>query len=223
MDFSNPTAPSIASRFPELKSRASCRGFAVYKNRTTVFESHIELCVIWICSTMPDVVEIIDQPPAVTYVDSAGIPRKHTFDFLVIMADGRRLFLMVKPAAKATKARALARMIAGQLAAGTANSIHVVTDADFSRTDRHNAQLLFECMRFPISAHDSAIDSITVNMAGAVKVNELVSASGLGGLGFRAVMRALARGILAPAEPGARITADSYVVRNKAPQCSVAA
>ncbi len=216
MDFSHPTAPSIASRFPELKSRASCRGFAVYRNRTTVFESHIELCVIWILSTMPDVVEIIDQPPAVTYVDAAGILRTHTFDFLVIMADGRRLFLMVKPAAKADKARALARTIANQLPPGIANSIHVVTDADFSRIDRHNAQLMFECARFPVRAHDAVIDSLTIAMTGAVKVSELVSVSRLGGAGFRAVMRALAGGILSPANPGARITTDSYVVRNNA-------
>lgn len=213
MDYSTPTRPSSASRFPELRSAASCRGFVVHQDQVLVFESRLEHFVIYMLAAMPDVVCIEDQPSPVTYVDSQGKVRRHTVDFRVTLRDGRRLVILVKTASKAAKAWAVARALADQLPPGFADEIHVVTEADFSRIDRYNAQLMFESARFPIEAHDAEIDRITARTRGALKISDLVEVSGLGGAAFKAIVRLIAVGTLRQATPGKRIGYDTYVVR----------
>lgn len=211
MDHFPPTLPTLASRLPALKSRSSCRGFTIVGNRVVVFESHLEL--IWMLAAMSEVATIIDQPPPVSYLDHAGVERTHTFDFLVTMRDGRRLFIAVKPAKRARKVRAVANAIAAQLAAGIADEVHVVTDANFTRTERYNASLIAQCARFPVTEDDETIDRITARMTGAVKVGDLVEISGLAGMGFRAIMRLIGRGLLQPVATRQRLTTNSYIVR----------
>lgn len=178
-----------------------------------VFESHLELMVIWLLAAMPEVATIVDQPPPVPYLDHAGVERTHTFDFLVTMRDGRRLFIAVKPAKRAGKALIVAKAIAAQLKPGIADEVHVVTDAAFTRTERHNAALIAQCARFPVTEHDETIDRITARMTGAVRIGHLVETSGLAGMGFRAIIRLVGSGLLQPVATRQRLTTDSYVVR----------
>jgi hypothetical protein len=214
MSFSEPTLPSLTSRQLSLKDRHVCRGFAVYQNRLLVFESHLELMVFYLLAMLPGVATIFDQPKAVEYIDDAGRLRHHTFDFLIVMHDGTRIYIAVKPSARVIKSgiQHTIELIAGQLPVGTADSIKLITDADFTRADRFNASQAFECSRFPIAEHDDLVDRITAEMIGAVRINDLVEVSGVGGGAFRAVVRLISRGIFAPAATG-RITPESYVVR----------
>ncbi|MDA9509424.1 hypothetical protein XI09_33270 [Bradyrhizobium sp. CCBAU 11386] len=200
---------------PALKSRGSCRGFAIHQNRTVVFESHLELMVMFLFAIRPDVAEIIDQPASVSFIDRDGKLRRHTFDFLIILAGGLKIFIAVKPEKRVAQSgiRQTISLIAEQLAPGIADQIALITDRDFTRADRFNAQQAFECARFPIPEHDDLIDRMTENMIGSAKIADLVDTSGLGGMGFRAVVRLLARRVLAPTQPSRRITPDSYVVR----------
>jgi len=215
MDFSTPTKPSFATRFPALKSRGSCRGFAVYQDRAVVFESHLELMVLFILALLPNTAAVIDQPPAVTYTDDNGCLRRHTFDYLVIGHDSTRALVAVKPAAKVAESgiQRIVQLIAEQLPRGTADTVHLITDAHFSYADRFNAVQAFECCRFPIGEHHDAIANLASQLLGAVRICDLVDASGLGGMGFRAIIRAMTYGLLKPVLPGRRITPDSYVVR----------
>ena len=217
MNFSEPTLPTVATRLPALRSRGSARGFAVHQNRVVVFESHLELMVLFLLAVMPSVAQIIDQPPAVTYTDDAGIARRHTFDFLVYLTDGTRIYVAVKPAEKVERSgiRRTVELIAQQLPPAIADRIVIVTDTDFTRVDRYNAQQAFECLRFPISADDDLIERMTSTLLGSVKIADLVSASGLGGTGFRAVVRCIATGMLVPVTLQFRITPDSYVTRRQ--------
>ncbi len=88
------TQASVASRFPALKSRNTCRGFVIYQNRVVWFESHLELMVFFMLALLPEVATIREQPPAVTYQDGDTL-HHHTFDFLVIFRDGSRMYLAV--------------------------------------------------------------------------------------------------------------------------------
>ncbi|MBN8978637.1 MAG: TnsA endonuclease N-terminal domain-containing protein [Rhizobiales bacterium] len=215
MNHFKPTLRGYPSRTPALRSRGSCRGFAVCNDRVVVFESHLELMVLFMLWTMVRVKEIVDQPKQITFIDDDGIERGHTFDFLVVLDDGTRILIAVKPAAKLAHSglRRKVRLIAEQLSPGVADRINIVTDADFSYADRFNATQAFECNRFPIPAHDDIIASITENTIGAVKISDLVEKAGVGGAGYRAVVRCITSGLLAPAATRQRITADSYVIR----------
>jgi hypothetical protein len=215
MNHFKPTLPSVASRMPALRSRGSARGFAVCNDRVVVFESHLELMVLFLLWTMVRVAEIVDQPPPVAFIDDDGIERHHTFDFLAVLDDGTRVLIAVKPAAKLAHSRLpqKVRLIAEQIDVGIADRINIVTDADFSYADRFNAVQAFECSRFPIQAHDDIVARITENMIGAVKISDLVEKAGVGGAGYRAVVRCITNGLLAPATARQRITADAYVLR----------
>jgi hypothetical protein len=217
MNFSEPTLPTVASRLPKLKFRGSCRGFAVCDNRVLVFESHLELMVLLMLWMKMQVVQIIDQPPPVTYVDDFGEPHRHTFDFFITLADGTRIFIAVKPVAKLVSSGLPRKveLIAEQLEPGVADRIHIITDADFTYADRYNAVQMYECSRFPVPEHDEVIDRITGDMLGAVKIADLVDTAGLGGAGFRAVIRLITEGVLIPALPRRRITPDSHVLRRR--------
>ena len=217
MNFSNPTLPSVATRFPALRSRGSCRGFAVCGDRVVVFESHLELCVMLQLWTKPHVIQIIDQPPPVTYTDDDGVVCRHTFDFLVVLECGTKVLIAVKPAAKLVSSglQRTVNLIGQQLGPGIADRINIVTDADFSYADRYNGLQAFECGRFPIPEHDEIIAQITDEMLGGVKIADLVEAAGLGGAGFRAVIRLIAGGKLVPVLPRRRVTPDSYVIRRR--------
>jgi len=214
MDFSTPTLPSLATRMPALRSRGSCRGFAVHHDRVVVFESHLELMVFYLLAIMPQVREIVDQPPAVTFVDENGVPRRHTFDFLVLCEDGTRILIAVKPAEKLERSglRQIVDLIAFQLNPVVADKIKIVSESDFTYADRYNAAQAFECSRFPIEEHDQTIARITADMLGSVKISDLVRASGLGGMGFRAIIRLITYGTLSPVVPRRRITPDTCVI-----------
>ncbi len=120
MTYSIPPKKSRSSRKIPLKSRGSCRGFAIFQNRVVVFESHLELMVFFLLTLRPETATVEDQPPAVTYWDGETL-RRHTFDFLVINHDGSRMYVAVKPAQRASSApasRTTLRLVAAQSPSG---------------------------------------------------------------------------------------------------------
>lgn len=212
MDFSEITQASVASRFPALKSRNTCRGFVIYQNRVVWFESHLELMVFFMLALLPGVATIQEQPPAVTYQDGETF-HHHTFDFLVIFRDGGRMYVAVKPAARVISSRIehVLGLIATQMSPDKFASIRLITDADFTYADRFNAIQAYDFCMDPIKEHDDAMTSLISEISGAVRIADLVSASGLGAMGFRSMVRLIAYRQLAAVKPGERITYDSFV------------
>jgi len=64
--------PSRSSRNVHSKSRGSCRPSVVVHNCEVMCESGTERDAALIMATDPDVVELREQPPAVTWVDAEG-------------------------------------------------------------------------------------------------------------------------------------------------------
>ena len=212
MNFSEITQASVASRFPALKSRNTCRGFVIYQNRVVWFESHLELMVFFMLALLPEVATIREQPPAVTYQDG-DILHHHTFDFLVIFRDGSRMYVAVKPAARVISSRIehVLGLIATQMPPDKLVSIRLITDADFTYADRFNAIQAYDFCIDPVKEHDDAMTSLISEISGAVRIADLVTASGLGAMGFRSIVRLIAYRQLAAVKPGERITYDSFV------------
>lgn len=211
MNFSIPPEKSHSSRKMALRSRGSCRGFAIYQNRVVVFESHLELMVFFLLTLRPATATVEDQPPAVTYMDG-DTSRRHTFDFLVINHDGSCMYVAVKPASRVERSgiNTTLRLIAAQLPTGAA-TVHLVTDADFSYADRYNATQAFDFLRFPVKEHDEAIAALAADMVGSVQISDLVEASGLGAMGFRSIVRLIVHRVFEPLNPRERITYDSFI------------
>ncbi|WP_441277182.1 TnsA endonuclease N-terminal domain-containing protein [Tardiphaga sp. 172_B4_N1_3] len=212
MNYDNPPARSLASRFPALKSRETCRGFAIFQNRIVHFESHLELIVLFMLALRPETAKIIEQPTAITYRDG-DVLRRHTFDFLVITRDGRHVYVAVKPAARVERSRIKRTLglIVAQLPPNSNVSVHLVTDADFTYADRYNATQAFDFCRFPTKEHDEKMATIVAEIVGSARIADLVAFSGLGAMGFRSIVRLIVNGQLAAVHPRERITYASLV------------
>lgn len=210
-----PTQPSRASRFPNLRDRGSCRGTVVINNKVHVFESHLELVGYWMLSARPDVADIWDQPPAIGYTDDDGVARRHTFDALVMMTTGLRVLIEFKPAVKVASSgiERVIELVAAQHGTRVADRIVVITDKNFTRNDKFNARLQHDCGKHAVAAHDEAVVAAVAGLIGSVTIGDLADSLGFGGIGFRAVVRAISRGLLVRDVRSARITRDALVSR----------
>lgn len=215
-----PPLPTRATRLPPLRSRGSCRGALTdtRRNRTLVYESRLKRNVALMLIARRDVVDIHDQPPAVLYVDVEGKPRQHTFDFLAVLADGRKIAIAVKPAEKVEHSRFDEKLalIAAQTPKSFADAAALWTDAHMSRSAVANAELLHSASR-DIGLDDQAdeaVRDIVRNSTGRWKIADIVSRSGLAGRAFRAVIRLIFLGelTLADEERDQRVDYESIVV-----------
>lgn len=134
-------APSRASRRVSARSKASARVQIVDRReclaRPVVLqvESALEAKCFALLAARPDVLDIIEQPPAVRYQDPRGVGRWHTFDFLVALRSGSRLAIAVRPWERVQKRRFddLLRLIAPQVPKSFADRVVLFTDADIPR------------------------------------------------------------------------------------------
>ena len=80
-EFMPDAPPSFTSREMSLHSAISVHGYTFIDGRKVWYESVLERCCAMLGRLRPDVAEVAEQPPAVTYVDDAGRERQHIFDF----------------------------------------------------------------------------------------------------------------------------------------------
>ena len=219
-----PAAPSRASRFPSLRSRGSHRGsFTNDRNGARlVYESKLEADAAHVLLAHRGVVDLIDQPPAVTYMGRDGKRRLYTFDFLAVMADGRRIAIAVKPHERAEAKRLddQLRLIARQMSRTFAHAVVLLTDRSFSKGRIRDACHVHGARREAAGADDAAIMKLADGVVGSVAVKELVEASGLKGRAFRAIVRRIGDGDLVVAD-GMPISRWSRVARPASTEVAV--
>lgn len=192
-----PVQLSTASRKLSLRSKGSQKGAFVAPGdrRQIQIDSGIEKGGGLFIGTLPDVVRLDDQPPSVRYVDCDGEPKRHTFDFLAHFADGRRIFIAVKDEAHAAKhdiAGFLAH-IAPQIPQSRADGVMLYTERSISPAMQSNARLFHAVMRDPDHPADAVVGDVVATIQGAVRIADIVRASGYGGAAFRAVVRLIRR------------------------------
>ncbi|MEJ0052125.1 MAG: TnsA endonuclease N-terminal domain-containing protein [Methylovirgula sp.] len=199
-----PPSASTASRLPPVRSRGSSRGTVLnFKaNRTLWYESSLERKTIYVSLTRPDVVNMWDQPPQVTYVDAEGNTRHHTFDFLVQMASGTRIAVAVKPSERAEHVTDILERIASQGAVTYADRVTLITERDLPKWRVWNAQFLHSAMCERADADDNVVREILADVIGDVKIGDIINRTDLGGRGLRAVARLLGAGELRLTLPG---------------------
>jgi len=78
MNFSVPTNPCIGSGFLKLPWHSSCPTSAVFQDPLIVFETHVEVRMLYLFGMWAEVANIINQPQAVAYGDEDGKPRPST-------------------------------------------------------------------------------------------------------------------------------------------------
>ncbi|MDR6632652.1 hypothetical protein J2X72_001436 [Phyllobacterium sp. 1468] len=118
-------------------------------NRLMRYESNLERDAAYILIAHPDVVHVQEQPPAIAYFDRFGVEHTHTFDFEVLMKDGSRRAIAVKPEArvKATGIEEKLRLIREQRPPGCADIIQLRTERHITRNRAANARLIIRANR----------------------------------------------------------------------------
>lgn len=193
--------PSRASRLPALRSTMSNRGeiFCAASGRIIVYESNLERRAAMIFCASPQVVDVWDQPTPISYIDASGVTRRHTFDFRVILKNGTKIAVVVKPMERAV-ARGLfdtMSLVASQLDPSFANKIVILTEEELDAPTAHDAEVVLIARRTIDPEADLALELFAKAQVGSVSANQIIDRLGLGAArGFLAIARAIGAGLL---------------------------
>jgi len=215
-DYWIPPGQSIGERDFPFASKASERGFVVAYNRRIPFESGHERGFILAYLAQRATKTVIEQSPRFEYVDEDGVCHEHIFDLLVILHDGKRIAIDVKPHAllASSNLKALHERIAGQMSPDIADELLIVTEKRLSRADKYNYELYYTVHRQKWPKDDAVVASLIKKLKGPTEITRIVKASKLDGYGFNAVVRAIASGQLGLIKPkDVLITHEAIVVR----------
>ncbi|MFH6780908.1 MULTISPECIES: hypothetical protein [Methylobacterium] len=208
-------AESIADRLPtKFRSKASTQGILIAQNNGTrqiFFESLGEYRLLSVLLARRDIVDVREQQEAV-YRDDDGVVRRHYFDFVVTFVDGTRKALAYKPSDRALKLGFMEFLsdLATRISPEVADEIVLVSERDLPRDAVHNAVLFHDCRRDPPNPADAAVISVLSNIVGELSIGDLRDATGLGGDGYRAIVRLIGSGQLI-VQGNARITSGTLV------------
>jgi len=198
--------PSRASRSSIRPSRGGTRVTIVGGDppREIRCESNLEAKGAYVFLADRDIVDVLEQPPAVTYLDEDGKSHRHTFDFLLTRRSGERILVAIKPEARAraTNLGALLHRIAAYVPKAMAHKVKLITDVDLGPDRVHDAKLIWAARRTPDPEADDAVTVCTSDLTGAITIKDLVTRTGLGGRAFLAAVRAIANGRLTADAPG---------------------
>ena len=191
--------PSLNDRRPANASKGHCTGHLMvgpWPGRVLYIESHLELNWAHCLDAHPQTALLREQV-AFDWQDGAGTWRTHYFDQFVEQRDGRRIAYTVKPEARLT-GRFMTEIacIARQARqTGFVDDVRLLTDLDLDPIELSNARLSYG-MRVPDAEADAAAGRVLAAMSGVVTLGELVERIGLGGRGYRALIRLVRKGRL---------------------------
>lgn len=121
--------------------------------RILQFESALEYKFLCLMLVREDVHSIWDQPPAVRFVDAAGVTRSHVFDFLVTLSDGERVAVAIKPRQRVIQRNFLSEL--ERIAAATpkqfADRVMLITEQHLDRTAAAKAARDLAYKRVPLT------------------------------------------------------------------------
>ncbi|MBR0752911.1 hypothetical protein JQ604_12010 [Bradyrhizobium jicamae] len=193
-----PPRRSRGKRKISLRSKGSSRGGFQANGNATAYESNLELDAALSLLARPDVVDVIDQYPQVSFVDADGKRHRFTFDFMSIHADGTKTAHSVKPESKveASRIQEIHGYLQWQMSPKVATRINLITEEKLTDEDRFNARLIHTVRRKPYPDDDAIIERLISGLHGSTTLGALAKASGRRGYGYRAAARAVAAGKL---------------------------
>lgn len=193
-------APTTASRLPPVRSRGISRAAIVdpTSHRVIVCESALELACAQILLTDPRVKHVQDQPPSVTYLRPDGTHHRHTFDFLTMLADGQRVAIAVKPAAKVESSgiQKTVALIERQSNGAFADRFIIRTEQHMTRDRAFNASWLLRARRSRNAADIHRMRHTVAGTRGSISMGDLVRFSGLGARGWDALVHLVDEGTM---------------------------
>lgn len=214
-EFRSPEKSRASRQIPK-SSRGHFNGYVIANfnvPRKIRTESHLELLVLLVLMMRSDIADVVEQLPAIEYLDLNGKWKAHSFDFLATKTDGSRLALAVKPWKIAVRHRLVERLerIAQYMPAGFADGIQLITERHIDPIDQYNAKLLHG-VRHLEPAVDAAALAAVETMTNAMRLRDLVEIIGEAGAGMRALVHLIRAGRLRTVGHE-RITPETFVAK----------
>lgn len=190
-----PPLPSRATRTWSPTSQGCGRAtMAVHGDILGEAESIGEFKLLKVVAADPRVATFQEQPDGVTYQDGSS-ERRHVADVLVETRDGRRIALDYRPERRAAPVRRVTRLLNERRPGDVDAWVHV-GDAKLPRDLVRRADLILTVRRDGPRADDAAVARMRAVVDRPMSVDDAVARSGLGGLGFRAMVHLIDIGIL---------------------------
>lgn len=114
----------------------------------------------------------------------------------MLLKDGTRIAVQVKPSAFEEKWWPIIKMIARQMSRKFADAVLLLTEEKLRPDLIHNAMLIHAVRRDPPRGYDEQMRDLVQTLNGSAKIGDLVAHSGLEGNAFRAIVRLIANGEL---------------------------
>lgn len=156
-------------------------------NREITYESSLERDLAYILLAHPDVDDVQDQV-SIDYDD--GIRRRHTFDLVATLKNGKKTAFAVK-AANRIKSSGIEKtidLIRDQAPKDFADRFEIRTGEHITRIRAENARLIHRARRTRCEDDIAAIAKVVATLRGAVTIESLLAASINNGHGFYAVV-----------------------------------
>lgn len=205
---------SRASRPMPLRSTVSYRGTIVDRTRNRAFnyESLLERDFLYVTLATRDVADVHEQPPAVYYKDQSGRQKKHTFDALLLLRDGRRVAVALKPSGRVARSgiQSTLELIRAQVGPNFADLYVLRTEQHAHPDDAADARLVLRARGFADPMADRIAVELAAKLDGWCRLGDLARAIGAGGSGFNAAVRLIGSGVLIVKDQ-TRISADCLV------------
>ena len=193
--------PSRADRQIAKSSKGHCTGHTVLGDgpgRRMQAESHLELTHLLLLNADPGIVDLREQ---VLFRFGPRDASRHFFDVVATRRCGTRIAYTVKPEVWLRSGRFLEEM--GEVAWWVrekrfADDVRLLTDADVDPVALHNAKVI-AAVRAPDPEADAAAGRAADALVGGASLLDLTAMTGLEERGYRAVLRLVRSGRLAPA------------------------
>ena len=210
--------PSAGDRATQVGSSHHFTGQIVLgdgRGRVVGLESHLEMKAALILAARSSTDALFEQI-AFEWRDAEAASRIHYLDLVVRRTDGRWIGYAVRPRGRVTPTYLadLARIKAQAIGAGFLSDLRLFSEDDVDPVALFNAKLL-HAVRVPDPVPDAAVRTVAARITGVTTVGALVHETGLGGAGFRAVVRLIRSGHLMPIRH-VRIDRDTEVCKARA-------
>jgi len=173
-------------------------------SQKVVFDSLAEFDAFATTSALHPVVNMVEQPPAIEYVDADGRARRKVIDQLYTFVDGTRIAAEVKPAARA-KAQNLEVQL-GYVAAAMpddfADNLVLITEENYDQWEALNARRLFAYRREDDPEAAAVVAELASEIDLPITIRELIAQAAIGGRAWPEIFKAIYAGILRPVQDG---------------------
>ncbi|TBF40573.1 hypothetical protein [Rhizobium leguminosarum] len=205
---------STGTRQPPKRTKAHARGYIVdpRTNRAIGFSSTYELTCILFLMASSAVVEIEDQPPAVTYFDADGKKRKHIYDLRASLKNGLKIVYPIKPVdqLEKTKIKEVVERTKPHLD-GFADKVVLLTDRTLTRDVAWNSKSIVHAHKVRDEADCQYMLDLVRDIRGEFSAYKVARTFKRFADGFNAILCLLYDGVLELVQPHRKLIDAPYV------------